>query len=412
MFVGKVKDQTAELEVRNEFKTTHVLTIFTSTQAVRKRNSELLQKRQRLEVEQHKLNDLVKSNQVDVITKKNALNELLEDLKKQKKRNLTALQRLEICKEQIEMMQDNINALAGDSSATELGPIREKWSFKWDVVECLQEKLIETRLQTAEKEEILTELKRIENDLKKEMELLKNTVKDALPVSRLQEQFLSARLREADVILEFDKLKRTLAIIKRELEQKKLETELELSKEKEEPFHIQFNLRDRYHEQIKSQEDASIARTVELQNEIDHLKMQIKKLEEIKVDIAGRVYFNEEVKVHLYEVKTSIYLRLQKTNRQLGEVIERNKKLEEKIVKNLSEVQSRIDDKDVTIAQLAKSIEDLQLRNEMFAKSNDESMASMNEETVNKLQTEIESLEAKVRTLHETRENCNRSCNK
>lgn len=51
---------------------------------------------------------------------------------------------------------------------------------------------------------------------------------------------------------------------------------MELNREDEDPFHIHFNLRDKYHEQIKSQEDESIAKTVELQNEIDYLKMQVR----------------------------------------------------------------------------------------------------------------------------------------
>lgn len=105
---------------------------------------------------------------------------------------------------------------------TELAPIKEKLSFKWDVVECLQQKLVETRLQNAEKEALIIELKRCECDLKNEIELLKSSKTETLPVSNLQEQFLATRIREADVVLEFDKLKRSLAIIKHELEEKKM----------------------------------------------------------------------------------------------------------------------------------------------------------------------------------------------
>lgn len=108
------------------------------------------------------------------------------------------------------------------NSMTELAPIKEKLSFKWDVVECLQQKLVETRLQNAEKEALIIELKRCECDLKNEIELLKSSKTETLPVSNLQEQFLATRIREADVVLEFDKLKRSLAIIKHELEEKKM----------------------------------------------------------------------------------------------------------------------------------------------------------------------------------------------
>lgn len=107
-------------------------------------------------------------------------------------------------------------------SITELKPMKEKLSFKWDVVECLQQKLVETRLQNAEKEAIIAELKQCEHDLKNEVELLKIDKNETLPVSKLQEEFLAARIRDADVILEFDKLKRSLAVVKHALEEKKM----------------------------------------------------------------------------------------------------------------------------------------------------------------------------------------------
>lgn len=100
--------------------------------------------------------------------------------------------------------------------------MKEKLSFKWDVVECLQEKLVETRLQNAEKEAVISELRQCEHDLKKEVDLLKIDKRDTLPVSKLQEEFLAARIRDADVILGFDKLKRSLAVIKHDLHEKKV----------------------------------------------------------------------------------------------------------------------------------------------------------------------------------------------
>ncbi|XP_018567803.1 uveal autoantigen with coiled-coil domains and ankyrin repeats-like [Anoplophora glabripennis] len=383
MFIERVNKQSLELE------------------AARNRNSELLKKSQRLEQEQNNLTDLFTSNQLDVITKKNNLNALLANLKEQKRLNLMATQRLEICREQINHIQENIEQTNGGmfDSVTELKPIKEKLSFKWDVVECLQQKLVETRLQNAEKEAIIIELRLCEHDLKNEVELLKEDEKETLPINKLQEQFLAARLRDADVVLEFDKLKRSLAAIKHELEEKRTETELEMKRENQDPFHIHFNLRDKYHEQIKFEENESIARTVEFQDEIDYLKMQIKKLEHIKQDIIARVHFNEEVKVHLHEVKTSIFVRLQKTSVELEKIIEKNRKLEEKMTSDLSDIQHNIDDKDTLISQLAQDIKELQLRNDKSAKYNDESMASITDITINKLQEEIEFLEEKIRTL-------------
>lgn len=36
------------------------------------------------------------------------------------------------------------------------------------------------------------------------------------------------------------------------------------------------NVKDKYHQQLNSEEETSIANTIELQNEVDHLKMQVK----------------------------------------------------------------------------------------------------------------------------------------
>lgn len=82
--------------------------IFIFLKVARKRNADLVKKCQHMEQERGKLSDLVKTNQVDVIIKKNNLNDLLDGLKNQKRLNLTVAQRLEICKEQINMIQDNI----------------------------------------------------------------------------------------------------------------------------------------------------------------------------------------------------------------------------------------------------------------------------------------------------------------
>lgn len=108
----------------------------------------------------------------------------------------------------------NIDSLA------ELKPITEKLSFKWDVVDCLEKMLVGTRLDTAEQDALIEELQRREMELQFEV----NAMKDLKPtsVSMWQEEFLDARIKEADVILEFDKIKRSLALIKHDIEEKKM----------------------------------------------------------------------------------------------------------------------------------------------------------------------------------------------
>lgn len=81
----------------------------------------------------------------------------------------------------------------------------------------------------------------------------------------------------------------------------------------------------------------------------------------MKQDIIGRVHFNEEVKVHIHEVKTSIFVRLQKTSKELQNIIEENRRLEEKIASDVLEIQHSIDDKDDVISHLARNINELQL---------------------------------------------------
>lgn len=102
-------------------------------------------------------------------------------------------------------------------SQTELQPIKEKLTFKWNVVDCLEKLLVSTRLQTAEQEEIINELKKHEEELSKDVTAMK--VNKPSSVSTWQEEFLDARLKEADVNLEFEKIRRDLALLKKEVNQ-------------------------------------------------------------------------------------------------------------------------------------------------------------------------------------------------
>lgn len=60
-------------------------------------------------------------------------------------------------------------------------------------------------------------------------------------------------------------------------------------------------------------------------------------------------------------MKTSIFLRLQKTSKELENIIEENRRLEEKIASDVLEIQHSIDDKDDVISHLARNINELQL---------------------------------------------------
>lgn len=87
-------------------------------------------------------------------------------------------------------------------------------------MDCLEKMLIATRLDTAEQDALIEELQRREMELQLEI----STLKDLKPstVSMWQEEFLDARIKEADVVLEFDKIKRALSLIKHDIEEKKM----------------------------------------------------------------------------------------------------------------------------------------------------------------------------------------------
>lgn len=110
------------------------------------------------------------------------------------------------------MFQENLKR----DSLTELKPIREKLTFKWDVVSCLEKLLVSTRLQTAEQEEIVTDLRKIEQELTKDVSMMKEIKPSS--VSTWQEEFLDARLKEAEVSLQFNKLKRDIGLLKESID--------------------------------------------------------------------------------------------------------------------------------------------------------------------------------------------------
>lgn len=77
-------------------------------QGARKRNAELLQKCNILEEERKLIDDRVENSQLGMVTLKNNLNTLYEQLKSQRKINMDQAQRLQICNEQLEILDCNI----------------------------------------------------------------------------------------------------------------------------------------------------------------------------------------------------------------------------------------------------------------------------------------------------------------
>ncbi|XP_030757694.1 uncharacterized protein LOC115883470 [Sitophilus oryzae] len=164
-----------------------------------------------LESERDDLREKFRQNEVIIVDKKNELNNLLEELQKERRANLEQSQRLQICREQIESINQFIK---------ELKPIKEQLDFKSNVTECLHELLVKTKLRIAESDDLLQELHDHYTALEYDVEKSKDIYYKG--INQWQDEFLAARLREADVNLEFDKLKRDIATIKYDLEERRL----------------------------------------------------------------------------------------------------------------------------------------------------------------------------------------------
>lgn len=174
---------------------------------------------------------------------------------------------------------------------TELKPISEKLTFKWNVVDCLEKLLVSTRLNTAEQEEIITELRKHESELLRDVKIMRELKPSS--VSTWQEEFLDARLKEAKVNLEFEKIRRELSFLKQEILDVNIMNEhffifvMFYFKFKEQEmegdgsgdfFSIKFNIRDKECEKFKNQKEISETDTLELQEESDRLKIQVRNL--------------------------------------------------------------------------------------------------------------------------------------
>ncbi|XP_066153991.1 ecotropic viral integration site 5 ortholog-like isoform X2 [Euwallacea fornicatus] len=327
-------------------------------QATKQLNENLKSKLKDLEDENEELRKKFTDNEIDVITRKNDMNHLLEMLQTERRAALEESQRLQICREQI----DSIN-----SYVEELKPIKEQLNFKQSVTECLHDLLVKTKLRIAESDDVLQELHDYHSQLEYDVEKTRNLQQHGL--GHWQDEFLAARLREADVILEFDKLKREIATIKNELEEKILINEVYRT------FHnapanskSQDSLPLAQHQQALLEEEISITRTVELQNEIDFLRHQLRKLEDQQKDCERKIKVNEEIKVHLNEVRRSIWLREFETNKKTETLKEKYGKLASRMSQELERVQKNIADKDLDIAKIEEDMKEIQKLNKSMKK--------------------------------------------
>ncbi|XP_066257993.1 ecotropic viral integration site 5 ortholog-like [Euwallacea similis] len=323
-------------------------------QATKQLNENLKSKLKDLEDENKELRKKFTDNEIDMITRKNDMNNLLETLQKERRAALEESQRLQICREQI----DAIN-----SYVEELKPIKEQLNFKQNVTECLHDLFIKTKLRIAESDDVLQELHDYLTQLEYDIEKTRDLQGHGL--GHWQDEFLAARLREADVILEFDKLKREIATIKNELEENILIQEAyrtfhnspESSKSKD-------SLSLAQHQQTLLEEEITVTHTVELQNEVDFLRHQVKKLEDQKKDCEEKIKINEETKVHLNEVRRSIWLREFETNQKTETLKEKYGKLASRISQELRKVQGNIANKDLDIAKIEEEIKGMEKLNQ------------------------------------------------
>ncbi|XP_050302258.1 ecotropic viral integration site 5 ortholog-like isoform X1 [Anthonomus grandis grandis] len=356
----------------------------------RKMQEELKNRLKRLEEENKNLKEKCMENEIGILDKKNELNTLLETLQKERRATLEEYQRLQICKEQI----DSLNAYID-----ELKPIKEQLNFKKSVTECLHDLLIKTKLRIAESDEVLQELHEYFTQLDYDIEKTREVHKRGL--GHWQDEFLAARLREADIILEFDKLKREVAILKSELQEKKVirdAKDLHKRRGKNAPSKDLSGKNDKFIEAILQEEEAVIANTVELQNEVDFLRHQLKKLEDQKQDCTNKIRSNEDVKMNLNQIRRSIWLREFQTRQKIDNLKEKYHKLSKKKSEELEKIKRNIEEKDLAIKEMEQKINYMQKQNNC----EEEEQKSLSEkDLVEQLEEEKDNLEKEILQLKE-----------
>lgn len=341
-----------------------------------------------LESERDDLREKFRQNEVIIVDKKNELNNLLEELQKERRANLEQSQRLQICREQIESINQFIK---------ELKPIKEQLDFKSNVTECLHELLVKTKLRIAESDDLLQELHDHYTALEYDVEKSKDIYYKG--INQWQDEFLAARLREADVNLEFDKLKRDIATIKYDLEERRLirEATEQMQGKTSKTNRDSLRKKDKTHEMIIDEDERLTGIILDSLNEIDHLKHQLKKLEDQKDDCEKKIKSNEEIKQQLREVRRSIWLREFENNQKIENLREKYQKLSDQMTKELSKIQENIEEKDLAIGRIEEKIKNLEILNDsmetnMMTDNLTEDAAEKLEEERNSLENEIERL--------------------
>ncbi|KAL1502297.1 hypothetical protein ABEB36_007463 [Hypothenemus hampei] len=330
-------------------------------QKAKKLNEELKTKLKKLKKENKDLKEKFDNNEIDIATRKNDLNNLLETLQRERRAVLEVSQRLHICKEKIDSISSFIEKMK---------PIKEKLNFKDSVSECLHDLLVKTKLRIAESDEILQELHDFLSHLEYNVEKTREVQKQGF--RQWHDEFLAARIREADVILEFDKLKREIAIIKNEFEEVKLiddAQKIARDQSNNTPAKETWSKdQEKYRELLIHEQEILLAKILEFQNEIDMLRQEERKLECLIQDYKKKMKSNEEIKVHLSEVRRSIWLREFETTRKIVNLKEEYTKLTNKMNNELRCVQESIEEKDLVVARIEEEIKKLQEKNDILEK--------------------------------------------
>lgn len=84
-------------------------------------------------------------------------------------------------------------------------------------------------------------------------------------------------------------------------------------------------------------------------------------MEDQKHDCKTKIQSNEEMKVHINEVRRSIWLREFETNQKTENLKKSYKKLANKMSHDLGKIQSNIEEKDLAIARIEEKIKELHL---------------------------------------------------
>lgn len=236
-------------------------------------------------------------------------------------------------------------------SFNESQSISQILSSKDETIKSLQDELITLRLNQAEKNALITELKKIKTDFKIELDLLNQ--KKPKTVARLQDELINAKYIQQKYSKEISNIKRMLAKIKSEYEEtstemRKRQSGIRLTKNGVLWFDKNKVDETKYTENIKRLEEEE----ANLKNLIPELEYKIEK-----INMHRR--FKDEYKKKLEDKTYQTIFKIESTEQLTQERQRQYNHLKSSGTNNLNNLVKSCEEKDVQIKFLEEKLEKL-----------------------------------------------------